>query len=274
MDLLRIDLEKCKQDGICAAVCPMGIIEFDNQQAFPALVPGGDELCIRCGHCVAVCPHGAMSHEAMDTTDCRPVRDELNLQPDQVEQFLRSRRSVRTYRKKEVNRDVLTNLIRLASFAPSGHNSQPVEWLVIYDRDEVKRLAGIVAEWMGSLIQEGSPLAATLHMDRVVAAWESGTDRICRGAPHVLVAHAPKDERTAPAACTIALTYLELATPAFGLGACWAGYFNAAANFWPPMAAALNLPRGHASFGAMMIGQPKFKYARLPLRNEPKTIWR
>ena len=274
MDLLRVDPEKCRRDGICAAVCPMGIIDLSSKGAFPALIPGGDELCIRCGHCVAVCPHGAMSHADMNTAECRPVRDELNLQPDQVEQFLRSRRSVRTYKKKDVDRDVLAQLIKLASFAPSGHNTQPVHWLVIYDRDEVQRLAGIVAEWMGSLIREGSPLAATLHMDRVVAAWQSGVDRICRGAPHVLVAHAPKDERTAPAACTIALTHLELAAPAFGLGACWAGYFNSAANFWPPMAAALDLPQGHVSFGAMMVGQPKYKYSRMPLRNEPRTTWR
>lgn len=274
MELLSVDQEKCKRDGICAAVCPAGIIEFKIKEAFPTMIEGGHELCIRCGHCVAVCPHGAMSHEAMNTTECPPVRDELNLQPDQVEQFLRSRRSIRTYKKKQVDRDVLTKLIELASFAPSGHNTRPVNWLVIYDSDKVQRLAGIVAEWMASLIKEGSPLAAALHMDHVVAAWEAGKDRICRGAPHVLIAHAPKDERTAPAACTIALTYLELATPAFGLGACWAGYFNAAANFWPPMAEALDLPEGHVSFGAMMVGQPQFKYPRLPLRNELKTLWR
>jgi nitroreductase/NAD-dependent dihydropyrimidine dehydrogenase PreA subunit len=274
MELLNVDLEKCKRDGICAAVCPASIIEFKTKEAFPAMIDGGDELCIRCGHCVAVCPHGAMSHANISTEECPPVRKELNLQPDQVEQFLRSRRSIRAYKEKQVDRDVLTKLIELASFAPSGHNTQPVNWRVIYDSDEVLRLAGIVADWMRSLIKEGSPLAASLHMDRVVAAWEAGKDRICRGAPHVIVAHAPADERTAPAACTIALTYLELATPSFGLGACWAGYFNAAANSWPPLAEALGLPEGHVSFGAMMVGHPKFKYQRLPLRNEPKVSWR
>jgi nitroreductase len=109
----------------------------------------------------------------MNTTECPQVREELNLQPDQVEQFLRSRRSIRTYKEKPVDRDVLTKLIKLASFAPSGHNTQPVNWLVIYDSDQVQQLAGIVADWMGSLIKEGSPLAATLHMDRVIAAWEA-----------------------------------------------------------------------------------------------------
>jgi len=274
MELLSLDQEKCKRDGICAAVCPASIIELKTEAAFPSMIEGGDELCLRCGHCVAVCPHGAMSHAVMNTEECPPVRTELNLQPDQVEQFLRSRRSIRTYKKKQVDRDALAKLIKLASFAPSGHNAQPVNWRVIYDSDEVLRLAGIVVDWMRSLIKKGSPLATTLHMDRVVAVWEAGNERICRGAPHVIVVHAPEGERTAPVACIIALSYLELASPAFGLGACWGGYFNTAANSWPPMAEALNLPEGHVSFGAMMVGYPKFKYQRLPLRNEPKVSWR
>ena len=127
---------------------------------------------------------------------------------------------------------------------------------------------------MRDLLDKGGPLAKALHMDRLVAAWDAGVERICRGAPHVIVAHAPKEERTAPQACTIALTYLELAAPSFGLGACWAGYFNTAANFWPPMQEALDLPEEHVSFGAMMIGYPKFKYQRLPLRNEAHILWR
>jgi nitroreductase/NAD-dependent dihydropyrimidine dehydrogenase PreA subunit len=274
MELLNVDQEKCKRDGICAAVCPMQIIELKTKEAFPTMIEGGDELCIRCGHCVAVCPHGAISHEIMHTDECPPLIKELNLQPEQVEQFLKSRRSVRTYKKKQVDRDLLSKLIELAAYAPSGHNTQPVNWKVIYDSDEVQRLAGIVADWMRSLIEDGSPLATMLHMDRVLAAWEAGYDRICRGAPHVIVAHAPENERTAPVGCTIALTYLELAATAFNLGACWAGYFNVAANNFAPMAEALDLPEGHVSFGAMMVGHSKFKYQRLPLRNESVISWR
>ena len=274
MVLITVDQEKCQQDGICLAECPAQIIEFKNKGAFPTLIDGGGKYCIQCGHCVAVCPHGALNHASMTAEDCPPVREEWLIGPEQAVHFLRVRRSIRTYKKNDVPRDSLTSLIDAARFAPSGHNHQPVNWHVIYDRDEVQRLAGIVIEWMRSLIEEQSPLAATLHMDRVVGAWESGKDRICRGAPHVIIAHAPKDERTAPAACTIALTYLELAALAYGLGACWAGYFNAAANLWPPMAKALELPPQHVSFGAMMVGYPQFKYRRLPLRKEPKISWR
>jgi nitroreductase/NAD-dependent dihydropyrimidine dehydrogenase PreA subunit len=274
MDLLTVDQKKCGRDGICIAACPMGIIEFKSKDAFPTMIDAGEELCINCGHCVTVCPHGAMNHTVMSAKDCPPVRDEWHLGPQEVEHFLRSRRSIRVYKKKQVARESLAKLIDIARFAPSGNNRQPVNWLVIYDTDAVFRLTGVVIDWMSNAIDEKSPLAAAMHMDRVVASWKAGVDRICRGAPHVVVAHSQKQERSAPAAGTIALAHLELAAPSFGLGACWAGYFNAAANLWPPMLEALNLPEGHVSFGAMMVGYPKYKYQRLPLRNEAKIIWR
>ncbi len=273
MSLLNVDPEKCNRDGICIEVCPAGIIEFKEKDSFPTLIDGGELFCISCGHCVAVCPHGAMSHKIMKSMDCPPVKKELFLTPEQMEQFLRYRRSIRAYKDKTVEKALLTRLIDIARYAPSGHNLQPVNWLVIYDSDDVQKLAGLVADWMRHLIKEESPLAATMHLDRVVSAWEDGRDRICRNAPHLIVAHAHKEDRTAPAACTIALTYLELASVPLGFGACWAGYFNAAANFWPPLQKALKLPKDHIPFGAMMVGYPKFRYHRLPLRKEPRVTW-
>lgn len=274
MSLFVVDQEKCKQDGLCVAECPMRIIQLEDEKSVPTPTDDADELCIGCGHCVAICPHGAMSHRSMTPEQCPPVRRDYLLNPEQVEHFLRARRSIRTYEDQPVEREILTKLIDIARYAPSGHNIQPVRWLVIYNTKEVRRLAGLVIDWMRDLLKKEVPIAKKLHMDRVVAAWESGVERICRGAPHVIVAHAPREDRTAPAACTIALTYLELAAPSFGLGACWAGYFNAAANMWPPMQEALDLTKGHISFGAMMVGYPKYKYQRLPLRNEARITWR
>ena len=274
MPLLTVDHEKCHRDRICAEVCPMGIIELKHKEAFPDLMDGGDRLCIRCGHCVAVCPHGAMSHTVMKPEACPPINENWLFGPEHVEHFLRHRRSIRTYRKNPVEQETLAKLINVARFAPSGHNRQPVQWLVIQESAEVQRMAGFVVDWMRHLMDAGSPLAAALHVNRVVSFWEKGNDSVCRNAPHIIFAHAPKEDGAAPTACTIALTYLELAAPSFDLGTCWAEYLNAAATLWPPMQEALGLPEGNVSLGAMMVGYPKFKYRRLPLRNDAKIIWR
>ena len=75
----------------------------------------------------------------------------------------------------------------------------------------------------------------------------------------------PKRPTATPAhACVIALAYLELAAFGLGLGACWAGYFNAAANMHQPMQKALDLPEGMGVYGGMMLGVPKFEYQRMP----------
>ena len=264
MSLFVVDKEKCKRDGICVAECPRRIIEIRDGNPVPTPVDGADELCINCGHCVAVCPHGAFSLGTMTLEQCPPVRKDWLLEPEQVEHFMRVRRSIRTYKDKSVEREVLTKLIDVARFAPSGSNAQPVRWLVIYDSDKVRQLAGLVIDWMRDIQKEQT------WVNRIIATWESGIDIICRGAPHVIFAHAPKGGATN---CIIAMTYLELAAPSFGLGTCWAGYVDAATSLWPPIQQFLGLPEGHIS-GAVMVGYPKYKYHRLPLRNEPKITWR
>ncbi|MDO8785795.1 MAG: nitroreductase family protein [Syntrophales bacterium] len=273
MSIFVVDENKCTHDGACVSECPIRIIELKDENSVPTLLDGADELCVKCGHCVAVCASGALSHTAMTPEQCTPVRREWLLNPEHTEHFLRARRSVRTYKDHPVERDLLAKLIDIARFAPSGHNLQPVNWLVVYDRDKVRSLAGLVVDWMRHLMNEDPLTAKARHMDLIVGLWETGIDAVCRSAPHLIIAHAPEDEGTAPAACTIAMTYLDLAAPSFGLGSCWAGFFNAAAYLWPPLRQALGLPERHISFGTIMVGYPKYAYHRLPIRNEARITW-
>ncbi|MFO7751929.1 MAG: nitroreductase family protein [Desulfobacteraceae bacterium] len=273
MSLITIDESKCKKDGICSEVCPVGIIGPPGDDTPPVMVKGGEKLCIECGHCVAVCPHGALTHERMDRESCPQVEPEILPGPESVEHFLRSRRSVRAYKNKSVDKDSIERLIGIASHAPSGHNRQPVRWNVIHDRNRLDNLISHVVDWMRYMIKEQPEAARMMNMERVVAAKESGIDTICRGAPHVITAHGLKEDRTASAACVIAVTYLDLAAPSLGLGTCWAGFFNAAATFWPPMKESLALPAGHEPYASMMIGYPKYRYHRLPLRKPPEITW-
>jgi nitroreductase len=247
---------------------------MEKADLVPTLIAGAEELCNNCGHCVVVCPTGALAHHTMRPEDCPEIRNELLIDLEQAEQFLRSRRSIRNYKDKRVERDKLNKLIQVSGYAPSAHNVRPVHFLVIEDKTEVRRLSGLVVDWMRVTIKEAPALARTFDFDRLVALWDRGKDPICRNAPHLIIAHADENARLAQVDCILALAYAELIALPLGLGTTWAGFVMAATTFYPPLMKALNLPEGHKCFGVIMVGYPKLKFVRVPLRNPPAVAWR
>jgi nitroreductase len=205
--------------------------------------------------------------------ECMPVDKQLALTQEQAEQFLRSRRSIRNFKDMPVERDKLEKLLKIACFAPSAKNNQPWHWTVVEAPADVQRLAGMVIDWMHSVIKQYPEQAEARGLPRVVAAWDAGEERICRGAPHVIVVHGDKDYGFGAEDGALALSYLELFAPTLGLGSCWGGYFYSAVNAYPPLFKALGLPADHRAFGAVMVGYPRLRYQRLPLRNEPRVSY-
>ena len=131
MNLLTIDKEKCKQDGLCAADCPTAIIRFPGQGHYPELVSNAEAMCLRCGHCVAVCPHGALDHAQVHRSLCPPIDKDKALSEDQAEQFLRSRRSVRRFKDQPVAQATLQRLIEIARYAPTSSNMQTYSIIIV-----------------------------------------------------------------------------------------------------------------------------------------------
>lgn len=273
MELVRIDHEKCNRDGICVAECPALVLVKDRKE-FPQAAADFNEACLRCGHCVAVCPTGAFSLRWLTPEECRPIREELKLSPEQAEQFLRSRRSIRVFKNDPVDRHILERLIEIGTYAPSAKNMQPWEWIVIYDKNEVNRLDGLIAEWMKSVIRTNPAAADSLKLPRTVDLWERDLYKTLRNAPHLFVVHVDETWGFGAEDTALALSYVELFAPSLGLGATWSGYFYTAHNLYPPLAAAVPVPAGRKVAGAMMVGYPKFKYYRMPTRKAPKIQWR
>ena len=269
----EVDPEKCNRDGICVQECPARIIRLDDKDAVPVPEDEFASYCIACGHCVAVCPTGAFKLYWLGPDQCPAIAKDVLLTAGQAEQFLRSRRSIRTFKDKPIEREKLEKLLEMACYAPSAKNSQPWHWTVVENPTEVHRLAGLVIDYMRGFIAEKPKLAALFSYTRVVAAWDKGLERVCRGAPHLIVAHADKNWGFGAEDTALALSYLELYAPVLGLGTCWAGYFYSAVNAYPPLFEALRLPAKHKAFGAMMVGYPKFRYQRLVPRKPPKVSW-
>ncbi|MGI6549883.1 MAG: nitroreductase family protein [Syntrophomonadales bacterium] len=274
MNLITIDEEKCKRDRVCAAECPGKLIIFKEKDAYPSMPAGAEPFCINCGHCVTVCPVGAITLNTMGPEECPVIEQGLLPGADQVRHLMLSRRSVRSYKKQPVEHDRLAHLIDTAQYAPTGSNKQQVYWIVVEDPARVTKMAEMVIDWMRLSPTENVEPSYAERMKGLVAAWEKGQDRICRRAPHVVLTHYPENIPSAHTDCIIALTHLDLAAYSDGLGTCWAGYFNNAANAYPSLTAALGLPKGHRCAGALLIGYPQFPYQRIPLRRKPHIVWR
>jgi nitroreductase/NAD-dependent dihydropyrimidine dehydrogenase PreA subunit len=273
MSFMSVDQEKCNRDGICVGECPTRIILVDSDAGYPIPTPDFNDYCLKCGHCVCVCPTGALSLDWLSPEDCISIKQELSVTPEQAEQLLCGRRSIRVFKEKRVPRTVLEKLLEIACCAPSAKNQQPWHWVVVQKPAEVRRLAGMVIDWMRTIMRKSPEAAEIMGFTRNVVAWDKGYESICRGAPHIIVAHADKNWGFGSEDCALALSLLDLYATSIGLGACWGGYFYKAVNAYVPLFQALGLPSDHLAFGAIMIGYPKFKYHRIPIRNRPRATW-
>ncbi len=272
-EIFAVDADLCIRCGACADTCPVKLITLERPDT-PKPVAWARKACISCGHCVAVCPKGALSLLTMNADDCTPIMKDLALNWEQTDQLLRSRRSIRTYLDEPVEKQKIEKIIRAARYAPTGHNSQGVNWTVIYDAKKIDSLKRLVIEWMRKCVEKNAEISSALKMKSVLLGWDAGNDIILRGAPHVIVTHARKDDRMSRTSCLLALSYMDLAANALGLGACWAGFLDLAAACYTPVLEAMELPVDHIDMGSMMIGYPKHRYHRIPLRKEPPIAWK
>ncbi len=273
MGFLTIDESKCKKDSICAGDCPAMIIQLKDG-GYPEMVPGGETMCTLCGHCVAVCPHSALSHAKVPIEDSPSIKKELKINDAQAEQFLRSRRSIRRFKDQSVEKEKIQRLIEIARYAPTGSNSQLVEWHVVTDKAEIKKLAGHTVDFMRDMVKKAPDHPYAVIANLLSGAWDMGFDGIFWDAPVVIVASAPKSAMSGSIDIIIAMTYLELAAQTLGLGTCWAGLAENALKSWQPLKDAVGLPEKNIYHQPMMLGYSKSRYQRLPERKTPKITWR
>lgn len=269
MELLTVNQKLCVKCGMCAQVCPNRIIGMNDKGPEMRYAPA----CIACGQCTAVCPYGALENVKAPLAkqvklDKFPVIDQAT-----AAQFLRSRRSIRCYRKESVPKDKIIELLNIARFAPSGCNSQGLSYVVVSKQEQLAVITEKTVEWLENQLKSGvewaKPFAGVTEIYR-----STGTDIILREAPHLIVATASQNFPMGHDNARFALEYVELYATSMGLGTCWAGFVEMAAGYqYEPLLAAMNIKSGMAVVGTMMLGYPKFGYRRLVNRNPLQVSW-
>lgn len=117
--------------------------------------------------------------------------------------IIRSRRSIRRYTGREVPLKLIRAVVRAATYAPSSHDSQPWEFIIVRKKT-VKEALSRTHRYSGFL----------------------------KNAPVVIVALS--NQKLSPSHfvedCSAAIENLLLAAHSLGLGACWVAVYSAAST--------------------------------------------
>lgn len=275
MTTIIVNEDLCTRCGICSEVCIQGIVTKADADNLPTVPDDHAALCIQCGHCEAYCASDALLLN-LRPDEKVPLPDGAGIvSSEDLGYYLKKRRSVRFFKREPVSKEKILEILDIARYAASGVNSQPVQWIVIMEPRQVRTIAVLTVDWMRTLVNTDHPMSS--YASGIVKAWERGTDIICREAPHLLFAHIPDNNPMAPIGGIdgiIAMTHVDIAAPAFGIGTCWAGFVAMAAMSYEPLQKELGLPEGRRCAYAMMFGYPHYKAHGIPRRKPLEVIWR
>lgn len=260
---VTIDERRCVMCGACVRACPIGLFA-QPEGSPPAMVQGGEDWCAACGHCASVCPKDAVKLPWCQGPLEKVPETRHPVDPAVVMDLIKTRRSVRTYRPDPVPRKIISNIIDTLRWAPTARNGRPVGWTIVNGAEKVRSITAKVMEWMETAGQ----------YPQMVEAWKrSGTDMVNRGAPCLVLAHAPEDSVAPAIDCSIALSYFEIAAVAHGLGTCWAGILTAACRNSRELSDLLKIPPDSVVQGALMIGYSDCHYFKIPPRKGDHVEW-
>lgn len=270
MKLIEIDEEKCIHCNVCIENCPAHILE-NSSTGIPMI--NNCQMCIKCGHCSALCPTGAFNHlYAANDKNIIPKENKIN--KDTAELFMRSRRSIRSYKDITVSHEKIEEVLNMAIVAPTASNSQNISYLVIDKKELLLKIAEHTVEWMEQEVKNNSDYHFSLPTH--INAWRNlKIDTILRQAPVLILALADKDFVNGRQNAISQLSYLELYAPVIGLGSCWAGLLEKCVfSHYQPLLDVLSLPGTKAVVAAIMLGYPKYKFQKIPERNPLQVNYR
>lgn len=289
MSHIDIDREKCTACGLCVEVCPQDCFAQPTAEALPEMFQ--IEECIACGHCVAVCPADAVDHREFPSGSVRPVSKGILPGPESLMEVFRARRSVREFKDEAVDGELIKNIIEAARLAPSAHNNQSTEYLVITAPGAMAKMAELTVTFLAktakmlrhpvgrriALLIGGSEVKGALTMlddfNRVVEQAGLGRDRVLHNAPAVILFHGEKAAVYSHTNAQLAIQNAALMAAGLGLGAFYTGYVVAACTQERKIPDLVGIPKRHSVHGGLALGWPRLQYKKWPDKRPARVRW-
>ncbi len=262
----KVDIGKCIGCGNCVKTCPGGVIYLNGNRK--AEIAEFDDFgwngCWKCEHCLAVCPTGAISVFGKNPDDSLP-KYSVDETMAVFSSMVANRHSCRRFRNKQVDRQMINEMLDLLANAPNGGNKQQVEFTVIDDIEEMEYFRKLAYSRMEELAQEGVyPKGFDEASYNDMKRWEDTVrpDMLFCSAPHILIPHAPVGKGEPVPDTIVAETYFELLCNSRGLGAVMMTFPLDVLGCMPEIKGLLQIPEDHYIGMIIGFGYPEINYAR------------
>ena len=298
IEIKGIDNEKCIKCLKCVKACPVDLFykpetEIGEKRQIIFEDPVGS--CIMCGHCVSICPTDAVIFESDEPFEVfEGVEDPSKI--TSLENYLhliRSRRSIRQYKDKSVDKEDIEAILNVMKYAPTASNAQERRFVVVKDTDLISRIRKATENMMKllkKLLKWGKYLKFLLpkrfkvmiedptredSLERQLKAIKEGKDHVFHGAPVVIIMYAPVvgSELMAGNDAGLAFSHGMEAALTKGLGSCWIGFAQEALNRSDDLKEDLNIDDDMTVIGVMILGHPAVEYKKAPPREPLKVDW-
>lgn len=255
----------CIGCGACEADCLARAIRVKAGKA------GVISDCFHCGHCVAVCPAEAvrMEGDGYRMEDVIPYDPAVcRISPDVMLNTIRCRRSIRQFKKRQVEREVVDRILEAGRFSPTGSNSQNVSYLIF--RDQMEELRALAMEEFRKLEGDEEAFAKIFPPPMSLSRVDfSDDDFLFKGAPAVIVTVSPHSVNA-----SIASANMELMAVSLGVGVVYIGFFVRLAAKNERIREFLGLKPEDTAVTCLSIGYPNVSYYRSTPRKPVQAQWR
>ena len=271
---MTVNKGNCIGCGLCVRDCLRNTI-FMREGKAEIDVSG----CIKCGHCIAVCPQDAVtlgSGENMqwDTGDSDAKRGSAP-EPEAFLDFLKFRRSIRQYKKQEIEPEKLDMIIEAGRYSPTAGNRQQNRFIILKEKVEQVREASVkvlkdAAE--DNTIDLGTREIYRKSWTRMYDDYAEGRrDGLFFNAPAVILIVSDENNHYAEIDGGIAASRMELQANALGLGVCYIGFLNTAMEFDGRIKEMAGLKEDEKLAVAFVTGYPDVEYQR-PVPRKPANV--
>lgn len=180
-------------------------------------------------------------------------------------ELMQNRRAIRDFQEKDVDLEIIKDIIRESCLAPSASNGQPCRFIIVRNRETMKKISD---ESKKNLLDDLSR-NPTILMKSYEAILRDEKFNVFYNAPCVIYVVGSNDVRSLDVDCALAVAYLMFAATQRGLGTCWIGL--GAHIRESQTKAAMGMPEDCRIVAPVIIGYPRAIPA-LPERKDPQIL--